>query len=294
MATNAAGTSLAGDGTFVTSGPPIVTAQSSGALTPTTAQLTGTVIPDGHATTAYFQFGSSASYGANTAAVHLGATMAPVALSRSLAGLSANTTYHFRLVAVSAAGTVTGGDATFTTPGPTLTASASGIDFGRSATLSGTIPSGAANEPVSIYSQAAGTDSFVAAVTVLTGSGGGWSYGVSPRIGTLYKAIWKGEVSPQFSLTVSPSVTLRARSGGVFVSHVTAGRSLGGKVIRLQRLVKGTWRTVASARLDRTSSASLQPSLPRGRSRLRMFLTAFQAGGGYSAGYSAAHVFRAA
>src|SRR4029450_8518564 len=53
----------------------------------------------------------------------------PVNVSRSLTRLKPRTTYHFRLVATNAAGTIVGSDRTFTTIGPpvVLTGAVQGV-----------------------------------------------------------------------------------------------------------------------------------------------------------------------
>ena len=292
VATNAAASSLGSQIAFATTGLPIIVAQSMRDLATTSVTLAGTVIPDGHATRWYFQYGTTLAYGASTAIGSAGAGMKDVAVARAIAGLSPNTVYHFRLVAVSVDGTVAGADIPFETPGPSLASSSSAVNFGAAATLSGNVPTDAANENIAIYGQAATAPSFVELATVLTGTDGNWAYVVQPGIGTSYKAIWHGESSPTVVVAVSPSVTLREPSRGRFVTHVAAASSLSGRLVRLQRLEHGLWRTVASRQLNRNSSVSFRPSLPAGRSRLRVYLTAYQAGPGYLAALSGVHSYK--
>ena len=66
---------------------------------PTTATATGTVNPNGQATTWYVEYGTSTSYGTKTANVSAGSGTANTAVSASLTGLTAGTTYHYRVVA---------------------------------------------------------------------------------------------------------------------------------------------------------------------------------------------------
>jgi hypothetical protein len=292
VATNAAGTSLGSPTSFLTTGAPIIVAQSIRDLATTSVTLAGTVIPDGHATRWYFQYGTTPAYGANTTIRSAGSGVGEVNVARAVASLVPNTVYYFRLVAVSVDGTVVGADVPFETPGPTLSSSVSAVTFGAAATLSGNVPSGAANENVAIYGQAATATSYVELATVLTGAGGNWAYAVQPGIGTSYKVIWHGESSPTISIGVSPSVTLREPAHGRFVTHVAAASSLRGRLVRLQRFEHGTWRNIAERRLNRDSSASFRPSLPSGRSRLRVYVTAFQAGPGYLAGLSGVHTYK--
>ena len=161
------------------------------------------------------------------------------------------------------------------------------MTFGQGVDLSGTLPVAAANEPVTLYSEAASSPSFVELAALLTrGPGGTWSYGVVPQIGTVYKAIWKGEVSPPVAVAVSPSIMLRERQTGRFVTHVAGATSFAGRIVRLQRLEHGVWRTVASKPLNSGSAVAVStdpavgplaaPGVPSRR---------LQAGTGYVSAY---------
>jgi hypothetical protein len=79
------------------------------------ALLTGQVKPRGLETTYLFEYGTTKSYGAQTAAGSAGSGDSEVAVSMPVTGLDPVTTYHFRLVASNAKGTVRGGDKTFKT-----------------------------------------------------------------------------------------------------------------------------------------------------------------------------------
>ncbi|MDA0178759.1 choice-of-anchor D domain-containing protein [Solirubrobacter phytolaccae] len=79
------------------------------------ATLAGLAGPNGAATDAWFEYGTTTAYGATTPARALGDGTADVAVAETLSHLTAGTTYHFRLVTVNASGTVRGADGTFTT-----------------------------------------------------------------------------------------------------------------------------------------------------------------------------------
>jgi hypothetical protein len=146
VATNASGTTHGSDGIFSTSASPVATTGAAGGVTATSATLTGTVDPNGRATTWYFQYGTSTSYGSRTAAKSAGAGTAPVAVSAPVSGLTRGKTYHFRLVATSDAGTSRGADRTFSTAGPptAVTAPASSVAM-STARLNGNVtPNGLA------------------------------------------------------------------------------------------------------------------------------------------------------
>ena len=82
---------------------------------PTTATLSGGVYPNGLDTTYTWQYGTTTSYGSQTAAVDIGAGQAPVAVTGALSGLAPGTTYHYRLVAHNIDGLMKGYDSELTT-----------------------------------------------------------------------------------------------------------------------------------------------------------------------------------
>lgn len=101
--------------TFAQNAPSATTGAASG-VTQTAATLGGTVDPRGAATTCKFQYGTSTSYGSEApCAAAPGSGSGGVAVSAALSGLTAGTTYHFRVVATNAGGTTNGADATFAT-----------------------------------------------------------------------------------------------------------------------------------------------------------------------------------
>jgi hypothetical protein len=70
-------------------------------------------------------------------------------------------------------------------------------------------------------------------------------------------------------------------------------RSFKGRVVQLQRRrSNGSWLTIARTRLGAGSIAVFRPQLPRGRSVVRVAISAQQAGTGYLAGYSAGLAYR--
>jgi hypothetical protein len=78
------------------------------------ATVTGTVNPNGQATTYYFRYGTTTSYGLQTTPASAGSGSSPVAVHASLYGLTQDTPYHYQLVAQNAGGTTSGADGTFT------------------------------------------------------------------------------------------------------------------------------------------------------------------------------------
>src|SRR5262249_9412963 len=129
VATNASGTSRGSDGVFTTSSAPGVSTGSATDVSVTSARLNGSVDPNGRATTWFFEYGTSTSYGSRTSQHRAASANPPTHVPSSVSGLTRGRTYHFRLVATSDAGTTHGSDQTFSTTGaPTVaTGSASGV-----------------------------------------------------------------------------------------------------------------------------------------------------------------------
>jgi hypothetical protein len=98
----------------VTTGP--ATGVSTGAAT-----LHGTVNPNRSATTYFFEYGTTRSYGSTTTSASAGAGTSAVAATADLNGLGAGETYDFRLVATNSHGTADGGNLTFIASSATTT-----------------------------------------------------------------------------------------------------------------------------------------------------------------------------
>jgi trimeric autotransporter adhesin len=117
VASNSGGTHLGSDRTFTTlsaTGAPVVATSPATTVAGFSATLTGSLDPHGLTTTVHFQYGTTTSYGLTAAAPsQTGSTFQTV--SANISGLTASTTYHFRIVAMNTAGTSLGSDRTFTT-----------------------------------------------------------------------------------------------------------------------------------------------------------------------------------
>ncbi|MBF0103166.1 MAG: trypsin-like serine protease [Desulfobacterales bacterium] len=101
--------------TSVSAQSPTVTTKSATSVTSTSAILNGTVNPNGLSTTYYFEYGTGTNYGSSTSSQNALSGTSAVSVTASLKNLSANSLYHFRLVAKNSAGTTNGTDQTFTT-----------------------------------------------------------------------------------------------------------------------------------------------------------------------------------
>ena len=93
---------------------PTVTTDNVTGIEPYT--LYATINPNGFDTTFYFEYGTNTNYGNNTPISGAGSGNTNVIVTTQLSDLQPNTTYHYRIVAQNAAGTVEGEDKTFTTP----------------------------------------------------------------------------------------------------------------------------------------------------------------------------------
>jgi hypothetical protein len=94
---------------------PSIDAAASANVASSSADLTAEVDPNGAGTTYRFEYGTTGSYGASVPVPDgdAGAGWSDVPVSQHVTGLSANATYHWRVVASSVGGTVTGVDHTF-------------------------------------------------------------------------------------------------------------------------------------------------------------------------------------
>jgi uncharacterized protein (TIGR02145 family) len=128
-AVSVAGTIYSSDQSFITLTLPTAVTNSATPVTVTTALLNGTVNANNSSATVTFEYGTTISYGTSVTASQSpvsGTSATPV--SASLSGLTGSTTYHYKVKAVSAAGSAEGSDNTFTTNAaisvPTVTTTA--------------------------------------------------------------------------------------------------------------------------------------------------------------------------
>ena len=123
VATSAAGSAIGVDKTFTTTGHPPAQPVTGGVinLSRNGATLTGTINPEGQATTWEFQYGLTANYTATSVNGTVGAFLTPVTVLAPVSGLAAGTVFHYRLVAFHGSTVSYGADQTFLTfPYPRL------------------------------------------------------------------------------------------------------------------------------------------------------------------------------
>ena len=236
------------DRTFRTlqSGPPGASTGAARDVAPTAARLTGTVDPNGRATTYHFEFGTTTGYGSRTAEASAGSGQNGTAVSAAVGGLRVNTRYHYRLVATNDAGVARGRDRTFTTQrnprAITASASPNPASWSGSTTVSGRITgSGVGGATVALERQDFPfTGPYYLVGTKRAASSGRFSFSVGPLW-----AVARLRLTTRTSIVAaSPVIEVRnALRVGLRVSRLSGGRK------RLQ--------------------GSASPAVPRGRASLQ-------------------------
>lgn len=190
-------------GAATTPGAPTVNTSVSTNVSDSAATVYGYVNPNGQETSYAFQYGTSTSYGSQTTLVTAGKGTESMKVSQSITGLSAKTTYHYRIIATNPSGTVQGEDQTFTTASPPALPAPSLPSVATSSTTSVTYSSAVLYGYVDPHGQATdyafqyGTTSGYGAQTPLAAAGNGSSSvkiadpitGLSPNTLNHYRVI---------------------------------------------------------------------------------------------------------
>ncbi len=168
---------------------PVASTSNATAISSTSAMLNGTVNPEGQATSYYFEYGTTTSYGSQTATGDAGSGTANIGVSAQIAALAPDTTYHYRVVATNASGTTLGSDVSFKTPKPPVPAVTTGQPQSvtqTSVTLHGTVdPEGLATTYVFQYGTSTAYGSDTPAASAGSGTKG---VGVAVAVGLLSPA----------------------------------------------------------------------------------------------------------
>ena len=180
-------------------------------------------------------------------------------------------------------------------PSLTLALSAPIVDYGTTVTLSGAISTGASNQSVELDAQPYGQVSPVQLVILKTGTGGTFSYTVTPSLYTTYVARWNNTASGTVLVQVAPKLRLLVGGNGYMKAVLTAPTSMAGKHVSLQRLSSfGQWVNLANLTLGTANGRLFKPVpyLPKGTSHIRVFLSVNQAGNGLLAAHSGTQTVR--
>jgi hypothetical protein len=122
VATNGDDVTDGPDQTFATTPPALIDVQPPTGMSDSTGLATGSatlhayIDPQGSDASYQFEYGTTTGYGNSTPAADAGSGNGPVAVSAQIAGLAANTTFHYRTVVSNGYGSYDGPDTTFTTP----------------------------------------------------------------------------------------------------------------------------------------------------------------------------------
>jgi hypothetical protein len=244
---------------------PAVTTGAAASVTQSTVTLTGTVDPNGAATTYFFQFGTTTLYGLQTSAGTVTGTK-PHHVAIAVAGLAPFTRYHYRLVARNAKGLTKGHDRSFKTLkqplGLTLAASANPVGFDRPLTIGGTLTgTGNANREVVLQSNPFPyTRGFLNATNPqLTNSAGQFSFTLaSVPLNTQFRVLMPNVpsvVSPIIAEGVKPAITTHIRVRGTLVRLSGSVRPLiVGAPVSIQKRRHHRWVTIARAITHRASA----------------------------------------
>jgi hypothetical protein len=242
-------------------------------VTPSTATFTGSVDPNGHPTTYWFEYGLTASYGSRTTSLGAGSGSSAVTAAGSAAGLPANTVISYRLVARNSDGTARGGRRTVRTQraplGLSLNAAPNPVPAGSPATLAGILTgTGNGGRPVQLFQNPFPySGGFVPiGAPVVTNAAGGFALPIPPpAVTTQYQArltTSPGTASAILTLPVAVRVSTNVQVGqrqadGVrstrFSGHVRPGRD--GAQFAVQRRSGSRWVTVGGS-ITRHASAS--------------------------------------
>ena len=304
VATNAAGTARGGDRSFRTAAPPSPPGATTGgvrAVTAGSATLTGSVDPNGAATTYHFEYGTTSSLGSRTPDHNAGAGQDPVNVSAAVSGLAANDRISYRVVATSASGTRRGAIRSFTTTrglrSASIALSSARIVYGDGVTITGKLAGGAVQGvPVVLQYQ---PNPFSApfkqlGLPVHSGRDGSYRFTLDPllvtarlRIATqgprlIYSPTATVRSAPRVGLTAERRRARRVRFRGAVSPLAPQGTA------SLQRRAGGRWVTVRRVHLRRAGTRSRYSITTRRRSDRGTYrvMVSPNDGGGHVRGYS--------
>jgi hypothetical protein len=252
--------------------PPGVSTGGAANVAQQTAQLTGTVDPNGDTTGYQFQYGTTSAYGAVTPEATL-AGDGRKTVTADIGGLAPATTYHYRLIAHNSKGVTKGADRTFKTKvqplGVTFGATPNPILPGATTTLAGQL-TGTGNGGREVVLQSNPfpyTQGFKAEGNKLvTDKAGNFSFGLKAvPFNTQYRVALPDKpavVSPIVVVSVAVRISTQLGTHTVTRGHKLTFKgairpAVDGTPIAIQKLnSKNHWVTIAGTAARHNSSAS--------------------------------------
>jgi hypothetical protein len=208
--------------TSASAAAPLAFTDPASDISPVGATLHGRVDPNGQATAAWFQYGTTKKYGKSTPHQNAGLQAGQqVPITQSIGGLKSNTTYHFRMVAESKDGRKNGPDKSFKTSKPTTTVvfTPNPVPFGRTVIVSGQIVgTGSNGAQVSLFGHpfpyTAPLTQF--GNTILADQNGNYAFVLAHALSNSFFEV-RAKTSPPFTsaqqqLHVSSTITMHAPS----------------------------------------------------------------------------------
>ena len=281
---------------------PTATTGGAANVAPTSAVVNATVNPRGAATTYFFQYGTTRTYGAQTPAASAGAGTANRRFAAALGSLAPATTYHYRIVARNRLGVTRGADRTFKTKrqplGVTLAASPNPLYPGAFTTLSGVL-SGTGNASRQIVLQSNPFPYTQGFVNVgdphVTDANGAFSFPVlSVPVNTQFRVLMPANPNVASPIVVAETAvatgvhtrTSRGSRSGVIRFAGFVRPAIDGSPVLIQKLRGGVWDTIAktfarSVRGNRSRYVKRVRQRRGGRYRVLAYVT-----GAYSPGAS--------
>lgn len=190
------------------------------------------------------------------------------------------------------------GSITVVTPPDSLTLSAKPllVVFGKAVAGTGIVSTAKAGEPVDVLAQPCGATAAQKLTTVQSTTGGAYTFSASPISNTVYTTQLRKALSTATTVRVSPLLKLTRVAAHRYSLRVSAGASLAGKYVSLQRYNATTkrWAGVKLIPLKASktgvapavvAAASFRSTVKTGL-RIRAALTQAQAGNCYAAGLS--------
>jgi len=250
--------------------PPGVTDQHATGVTTSGAHLSAALDPNGAATSYYFQYGRSTSYGNRSTPATMPAGTSPVAVAADISGLRPYTRYHWRLYAKNSAGITRGRDHTFRTgrvaSSITLFSSRAKVQYGRGITLGGRVTGAGTNGMTLRLEQEAfpfGTG-FASLKTTKVSGDGGYLFSVDNvwalthfRVVTetptpLTSAVTSVKSAPRTTIATTVLGRKRARISGKIRPAISGELSL------QRRSASGRWSQIKHRSLTGATSYSLK------------------------------------